>query len=90
MRFTHPHQFDGMNDEIDLVIDYDYEPAEPMIENPEHPLFGPGCAEDANISRIQMCLDDKYLDVTDIIDQSFVEVLEEFCLMNQRSLSDDL
>ena len=87
MRFTHPHQFDGMADEIDLVIDYDYEPAEPEVLHPIEDAY-PGCAAEAHITQIQIYFNEKYLTVTDIMDQSFIEVLEEYCLMNQRSLSD--
>ena len=88
MRFTHPHQFDGMADEIDLVIDYDYEPAEPQVLHPIEDAY-PGCAECATISSVMFNIKGRFSDVTDIIDQGFMEVLEDYCLMDRRSLNDD-
>ncbi len=87
MIFTHPHQFDGMAEEIDLVIDYDYEPAEPEVLHPIEDAY-PGCAECATISSVMFNIGGVFSTVTDIIDQSFMEVLEDYCMMNQRSLSD--
>ena len=88
MIFTHPPQFDGCCEEIDLVIAYDYEPAEPEVLYPVEDAY-PGCAENAEISEIQFNIGGLLSSVTDVIDQDFKDSLVEYCLMDFRSRNDE-
>ena len=81
MRFTHYHQFDGL-DEVKLVIHYDYEEAEPAI------LYGddayPGWPENALISAVHLYIGDDYSAIIDLITEDFMAELVEHCLEDYR------
>jgi len=88
MRFTHHHQFDGL-EEIALVIDYDYEPSEPMITDPDAAGFGPGCAENAVVSQVSFNINGRFTVITGLIDDDLMEVLVEASLEDFGSRHDE-
>jgi hypothetical protein len=76
-RLRHHHEFEGL-DEVALVIDYDYERAEPEEE------FYPGCPENAVISSVYIHIGDNYSSITSLITEDFRAELVEHCLEDHR------
>ena len=85
MKLVHHYQFEQFKDEIAVVIDYDYYPAERMEPNPDSPGFGPGNAEDVEISNIYFNFSGVYVSAWHLIGDDLFEEFEEFCLEDYRS-----
>ena len=74
MRFTHTVETDHFG-ELDLIVDYDYEPAEPETR------LEPGCAENAVINAVMINLAGNYatMPTAEFLDELLVEAaLEDF------------
>ncbi len=66
--------------EIGLRVEYDYQPAEAMQPNPDHPAFGPGCAEEAEVTSVEALINGEYVQVTSHIPEDHIDVLADLCL----------
>ena len=71
--------------ELSIQIEYDYQPSEERQDNPDHPRFGPGCAEDADITSVIALIDGAYIQVMGIIPEFYMKLLEEKCLEDYHS-----
>ena len=81
--YIHPYQFDQFEDEIDLVIEFDYVPAERMQPNPDLGGFGPGCPEGVEISSVEFKFGEILIDAwnylgEDLIDEFALAALEDY------------
>lgn len=66
--------------ELNLRIEYDYQPEEAMQPNPDHHLFGPGCAEEATINSVEALIKGEYVQVMEHITEDHLDVLADLCL----------
>ena len=64
--------------ELELRIDYDYQPMEPMIIHPVD-AADPGCAAAATINSAEIFIDGEWHDMLDKIPSYYKNILEEEC-----------
>ena len=53
--------------ELDAKISFDYSPSEPMEPNPDHHLFGPGCAEVFDLTALEVSINGKWVEVLHLV-----------------------
>ena len=71
--------------ELSLRVDYDYQPGEAMQPNPDHPGFGPGCAEEAEISSVEALIRGEYVQVMEHVPEDHLDCLADLCLEDYHS-----
>lgn len=79
MRFTHYKEFEGL-EEIALVIDYEYEPAQREIIQGDPDDCQEGIAENAVIGQVSMNIYGNFSSITSLITDSFMEELVELAI----------
>lgn len=65
--------------ELQAKIEFDYQPSEPMVANPDAPGFGPGCAEEFSVTSLEVLINDKWHQVLDLVPEFYHSELEDKC-----------
>ncbi len=65
--------------ELQARIEFDYQPSEPMVTNPDAPGFGPGCAEEFSVTSLEVFINDKWHQVLDLVPEFYHSELEDKC-----------
>ena len=63
--------------EFEAIVNFDYQPAEPMVTNPDAQGFGPGCAAEASVTSVVIVINGTDQQVMDIIPSFYMELIEE-------------
>ena len=75
--------------ELSLRVDYDYQPGEAMQPNPDHPGFGPGCAEEFEVTGVEAFISSEWVKIIDHITDDHMDCLTDLCMEDYHSQEPD-